>query len=167
MADLAKASLTIEFSFDGADGHNLILEVVAEDNNGKTTFTPGDNVYFRLYQVGDFNYNIGTTSGSVSLSRSDLLSDEEDDLIFTPSERTNNTKKPVHSVTNIYWYGNSLGSLSHTGTSFSVSQDGYGVANIKYKSLYKEYLLSNACSFIPADIGKFTVLVYAEEIIGG
>ena len=168
MADLAKASLTIEFVSSVADGHSLSLEVASEDNNGKTSFAPGDSVYFRLYQIGDFNYNIGSTNGSIALTNNNLLSDEEEDITFEPNDKVKDLQKPIDTLTNIYWYGNSLGSLTkatESSITLGTSATGYGVTNIKYTSPYKKYLLTNGCNFIPPEIGKFVVLIHAEEVL--
>lgn len=168
MADLAKASLTIEFVSSVADGHSLSLEVVSDDNNGKTSFAPGDSVYFRLYQVGDFDYNIGTTNGSISLINSYLLSNEEEDVTFEPNDKAKDLQKPIDTLINIYWYGNSLGGVTkatdNTITLNNVATE-YGVANVQYNSPYKKYLLANGCNFIPPETGKFVVLIYAEEVL--
>lgn len=168
MADLAKASLTIEFVSSTADGHSLSLEVNENDNNGKTSFSVGDTVYFRLFQIGDFDYNIGSTNGSINLNNSSLLADKEEDVTFEPGDKTKDLQSPIDTISNVYWYGNSLGSVTKTGFNSIVlgtQADSYGVANIKYKSPYKKYSLINGCNFIPPDIGKFVVLIYAYEVI--
>lgn len=166
MANLAKASVVIEFAFSGRDGNSLVLEVNADDNNGKTTFLPGDSVYFRLYKIGDFQYNLGSTSGNISFIGDNYYSDELVDLTFTLDEPSQSSNKPISSITSVYWYGTSLGTINVVDSSiFQPVNTGYAVATVGYKSPYTKYLLSNACSFIPAETGKYLVLVHAEEII--
>jgi hypothetical protein len=165
MADFAKASLTISFVAYTGDGNSLTMEVVAEDNNNKTTFYPGDTVYFRLYQIGTFNYEIGTTSGNI-VFQSSSTSSEDEDLIFENTADPVSLSKPATSLTSTYWYGRSLGTLTLVGeSSVKAANVGYAVANVKYTSPYKLYALQNACSSIPAGLDKFAVLIYANEVI--
>lgn len=164
-SSLAKATLTIEFSFEGSADNSLILEVVAEDNDNKTRFIPGDTVFFRLYQIGDFSYEIGSTNGSVSFVR-DGSSILEDDITFTNEGRTVNLSKPATTLSSSFWYGRSLGGLTLSGyNNITSTLDGYGVVNVKYNAPYKLYSLTNGCSSIPVGLDKFIVLIYAYEIV--
>lgn len=119
MAGTVNANLTISFSaFAGDDtGTTLEMEVNADDNGDKTSFTFSDTAYYRVYKGSRI------TSVSYYCSEENVDSQEaasqtaqvEDEVVTFINTAVNNTQYPINSgLTATRMAGTDLGNLGWT-----------------------------------------------------
>jgi hypothetical protein len=177
MADITypNTSLTITFEVEGGAEkiYQLSAEVNAEDNNGKTKFTFGDTVFYRVYKSTNVaSMLVFTSDGSEALVSSSLYTIIEDEIVVFSGSSEANTTKPMISLISATAMGHSaLGSISangQVGVRCSKESSGpldpvVGVYKVTYRSLYSLRKLYNVPQPVGFGIGDFTsypVLVY-------
>lgn len=155
------ASLVINFG-DETDAF-LEAEINEEDNEGKTSFVAGDEVYFRVYNSG--NYKIIQTAGSTSLESSNNVVNiselNEEGLLEQVSfafSATSSTDKYIHQFYSGTWIGKPLGiikKIGHNELSGGVvpkeqggsgKPDSVGVAEVDYDTKYDLWKYSSPSS---------------------
>lgn len=80
-------------------------------NQGRTSFKPGDVVYFLVYKSANVTYDPPIASaGGITAYGSTIVS-QTDDLPF-PNVRTATISKPSTGIAASQWLGNALGALT-------------------------------------------------------
>jgi len=145
------ASLVINFG-DVTDAY-LSAEILDDDNEGKTSFSAGDTVYFRIYHSGTFDVisNIGSTS-EVSANQTqnikELTDDGNEEMVTFAFSGTASTDKLISNFISGEWVGTELGTIAKSGhaeVSGGIKSkdnggtglpDSVGVAKIDYDTKY-------------------------------
>lgn len=142
-------SIVVNFGDTGIDAF-LSAEIVAEDNEGKTNFSAGDDVYFRIYRSG--TYTVTQTAGSTSLETpnitvniKDLNDDNIAETVTYAFSLTANTSKYIESIDSANWIGKALNEIKKVGyTELSGGKkDDIGVAIIDYNTIYDLWKLTS------------------------
>ena len=157
------ASIVVDFSaIGGAD--SLRAELDNERNNGKTSFQPGDQVYFRVYKgEGISSYTVKKTAGGVSKIESDETETVKETLQFI-NESIASVSKPVKTppAISVDWYGTDLGTLSKAGDSAVKASGGgdgkIGICEAEYTTEYDVWLLTPP-SGMPSEYAILIVIV--------
>jgi len=163
------ANLTINFG-DVEDAY-LSAEIVDEDNDGKTSFSAGDDVYFRIYYSGE--YEVTQTAGSTSSittgivkSITNINENDQPDIVTFAFSATGSTSKYIHQFTSATWIGTQptkadgstvdVKKTSHAEVSGGVETK-IGVAKVYYNTRYDLWKFAS-----PADIDgetNYTVMI--------
>lgn len=140
-----QASIVIDFGASAA-GKYLFAELDAEKNSNKTSFSQGDNVYFRVY--ADCLYTISVTSGGVVQEETIESGAIQELASFINSNQFEVTKKIKDNtlVETPDWFGADLGNIqkiNNTTISLVTVQDNpLGICKIEYKSEYDLWKLT-------------------------
>lgn len=154
------ATLVIDFGSD--ESIFLAAELDAERNGDKTTFQPGDDIYFRVYHTNGIpyetspsvgpglRYEIIPSSGSVTnILEGEPESVTAERLTFVQT-KTANTSKYIHENNSLYpvsytWYdagsnGKNYGAITRAGdnqvSAALADADSVGIASISYTTKY-------------------------------
>ena len=136
-------SATFVIDYGSVEDAYLVAELDEERNGGKTSFSRGDTVHFRIYS--DVNYTIETTSGTIQNGNIDEPEEMEAEVLsFVKGQAPSVTKKVVTmGVTT--WYGNDLGAINSIGSTTvqadNADEDTLGIASIEYTSEYNQHSL--------------------------
>ena len=134
-------------------------------NAGKTTFFPGDDVYFFVYASSNVTYETPIPSaGSITALESETVS-RTDDISF-PNVDTATISVPATGITSYKWLGNQLGALT-LQDEMTVKADAIGVAvaKIEYTTVPDVYKLSSP-SILNGET-EFTILIYIQGEVTG
>ena len=104
---------SIVINYGSVDDTFLVAELDSDLNGGRSSFSIGDAVYFRIYSVG--SYSVECSDGFVNefSSGTELI---ENEIISFPYSKTASTAKKVSSINYSEWLGNDLGVVSIAGT---------------------------------------------------
>lgn len=159
--DNPNANITITFAAETVDGAGtLLLEVQAEDNNGKTRFDFGDSPKFRMYKSSDVTVVKKLTSdGSISVTGGSGIKTVAENVTFSGS-RTASVSYPISGGISVEKIAGNIGSISVAGATTlqcSHSDDDpldppVGVARVTYQSAYQMHQLSGVSE--PANFGN-------------
>ena len=160
------ASLVVNFG-DVEDAY-LSAEILDLDNEGKTSFSAGDTVYFRVYHSCD--YELTETAGTTSTTETDIIQnikeltdDGKGEVITFAFSGTTSTGKLIDTVVSSSWMGTALGTIAKSGYSEvsgglitkanggSGLPDSVGVARVDYNTKYDLCTLNS-----PAEIDGST-----------
>jgi hypothetical protein len=137
------ASILIDFGAGTSDAY-LTAELDSEMNNGKTTFSAGDNVYFRVY-TDAASYAVTQTSGSTQKTAAGETESMSEVLPYAKQTTASATKK-VKSITSMTWYGTDLGALSIAGAALvkaaNATTSTIGVGKAAYVTEYDLWKLT-------------------------
>lgn len=152
------ASLVINFG-DNKDAF-LEAEILDEDNAGKTSFSAGDEVFFRIYHSGD--YTVTPTAGSCSLDSSNVtqnikeLNDGLKEIITFTFSGTTSTNKMIagSDIISSTWMGTTLSTIKKSGYNevtggldpVTKKADKVGVAEIDYDTVYDMWKFASPAS---------------------
>lgn len=148
MANTITTSIVVQFTGDSdADRGILSVEVDSRSdglNNGKTSFRPGDAVYYLVFK--STNVNIlkhlltAGAKASVGIGNYEVV----DFITFADSDEAQ-VSKPISSGFSSSWQGSSLGAIQilDGGSRIKAAQKGVGVLKVQYQSQYMAYKLSN------------------------
>lgn len=158
MAEKILATYVLEFD-DGSTG-SLTLTVESEDNDGRTSFYPGDVIHLRLYAAPSSllsSVSIHATKGSINHSA--ITTDTfEEDVVFTNGE---GSVSHTIETASIEWYGTDLGSISYNaGISSSITSQtkNMGIGKVTYTAKY----LPITYSSVSGDFDPVLIWVEAE-----
>lgn len=107
------ADFQIAFGAGGAQAH-LSAEIDSRSdgyNQGRTSFKPGDVVYFLVYKSANVVYDSPIASAGCITSHGATAVPQTADLAF-PNVRTATIGKPATGITASQWLGNALGALT-------------------------------------------------------
>ncbi len=132
------ASIVVQFG-ERSDAV-LVAELDQDKNGGKTSFAPGDAVWFRVY--ADTGYSVHQSSGNTAQSGGGT-SDETEQLVFA-FEDTARVAKPIKALGAATWYGASPGSVTKLGTNQVriPKNDKPYVGKLEYKADYDSWKLT-------------------------
>jgi len=157
MAEKVLATYVLDFGADVTG--SLTIALNSDDNNGKTSFYPGDLIKLRVYAAPSSildNITVNATNGSLTIDA--VTTDTfEEDVTFT-----NGSGSVSHTIetANISWYGVDLGNISYqAGSSSEISSQvsGMGIGNVTYTAKYVQInFMSVSGNFDP-------VLIWVES----
>ena len=151
------ATLVIDFS-SVPEGEILQAELDEERNGGRSSFAPGDTVFFRVW--ASIPYTVEATAGSVTRVEQGASEEAEEVLSFPYTDEAS-VQHPVASLGDTTWYGTSLGTLSAAGgTSVRAAQGGaekIGICKCRYTHQFDVWQLQSPS--IPAGMDEYHVLV--------
>lgn len=163
------ANLVVNFSLGEGDGGVLQLELDSRDdgyNNGSTTFTPGQKVYYLLTKTPDVNIiDHLSTAGIITYVTSEVI--EEEEIVTYAGASSANTQYPIHGAYATKWLGRPGASnvvLTSPNTlslkdSAGDDAEGLGVLHVTYTHVVDVYLLSGLPSSLNGE-EEYTVIVY-------
>jgi len=147
---MANATLRVQFGNpdgSGATGH-LSAEVDARTeglNGGRTAFSPGETVYLLVYRTDNVSITeTACSAGSLSAQGSAVVTVTEE-LLFEDTD-TATLDKPVRSdISQVAWYGRSLGGLALQPDKITLkaANKGVAVAKVSYDALAWVYALAS------------------------
>jgi len=155
------ATIQVQFSADAASNLYIDAEINSDDNNGKTTFLPGDSVYFRVY--ANVTFATTPTAGTVTTEETGFTEELEDYVTFTEEGDTTDTvSKLIHTLDSYTWYPSSggLGTITQADAANEVQCSGSpsntnpGVAKVNYTTTYTLMKLTP-----PSDFGEGMIVV--------
>lgn len=156
---------TVTIQFTGNNG-KLSAEVDSRadgPNNGKTSFSPGDDVYLLVRRSSDVSVAGYASLGTVTKVGNVLGIDERQVLTFPRTRAAELSQEPSGAV-NILWLGNGLGGHNVKGTTLSLTDEydtsnpPVGVAIATYESSGESWKLSNLPSTVSGK-SSYEVLV--------
>lgn len=146
---------TVTIQFTGTDG-SLTAEVDSRSdgpNNGKTSFSPGDDVYLLVRKSSDVSV-VGYPSLGTVAKVGDVSGIKEKQVLTFPRTRTAELSQPPSGAVTLTWYGANLGAhtvkgktLTLTG-SYDHDNPPVGVALAKYESAAESWKLSGLPSTV-------------------
>ncbi len=152
MSEKILATYVVEFG-DGAAAGSLSLVLNSDDNNGKTSFYPGDVIHLRVYSQPSSileNISAGSNVGSVSLDAVEVGTFEEN-VVFTNG--AGNVQHTIEAAT-ITWFGTGLGSISYNAgesREIKAQNEGMGIGRVSYQAKFRKLHFSSvAGDFNPA-----------------
>ena len=136
---------TYVLNFDSGDTGSLTLAIESEDNNGRTSFYPGDVIHLRLYAAPSSlleSVSVHATKGSITTSS--ITTDTfEEEIVFTNGESS--VSHTIESAS-IEWYGTDLGSISYNaGISSTITSQtkSMGIGQVTYTARYLPIIYSS------------------------
>lgn len=148
MANNVTASL--EINFGGITDAYLSAEINSEDNDGKTSYVAGDEVYFRIYHSG--NYTVASTAGSCALETANITANiktltdgNTEEVVKFAFSATASTDKLITNFISYTWMGTALGVIKKSGYNevSGGTATGIGVAKIDYDTTYDLWKFSS------------------------
>lgn len=112
------------------------LDINADDNEAKTSFTDNDVVKIRFYSSSDINYSFGSTFGTVKKIGSNIQFQQIDYLTFINTTEEKLTYFPKIGALTYEWIGVSLGAVIFNGNSAKINTAGYGILKVTYNTKY-------------------------------
>lgn len=141
-----KASLVIDFGALDSEEALVAAELDAEMNNGKTQFSAGDQIYFKVYT--EENYEVHVTSGSVLKTDTSESESIEKELLTFIGEARASAQKLVKAIDSFTWFGTELGTITRVGSpkvqdvkAANGGEGQYGVCHINYTSEFDRWML--------------------------
>lgn len=156
---------TVTIQFTGTDGQ-LSAEVDSRadgPNNGKTSFSPGDDVYLLVRKSADVTVVGYPSLGSVG-KVGDVSGIKEKQVVTFPRTRSVELSQAPAGAVSLTWYGTSLGSYTVKGKTLTLTgaynhdNPPVGVAMASYESAAESWKLSG----LPSTVGgksSYEVLV--------
>lgn len=163
MAEVTKSSITVTFRAlcVAEPGHGITAELDAERNEGKSCFTYGEKVYFRVYTYPhDMQITLVSSDGSINAEGSDTETIEDEILIFADTKEAS-AHRYIRALVSYDWFGTSLGQVTCIGGSTIVAaKEGCAVLRLTYKSSYRVY----SVTVPPRDYETYLVLILIKEV---
>lgn len=165
MASTVTATLTVQFTSDSADSL-LKLEIDGRAgglNGGKTSFSPGDSVYYLKYKTSDVTELAHVASaGSISGAGTGSTAQEEY-IVITSQNTSGNVSYPISSGWTYQWLGNNLGQVKRVGETgwrlaSSITNTDVGVLKVNYNAAFSAYRLSA----VDLNIDQVAIVVVGE-----
>jgi hypothetical protein len=160
---MVKTSIVVQFGAE--EDAFLTAELDYDLNGGRSSFLPGDPVWFRVYS--DISYTVKTSAGSVSQSPSSYVTGEEEEVIQFPLEKIATVSKPIVSFSSPTWYGdvppsftgatNGLKKASQTEFQIDDNTRPY-IGKVTYATQYHTWKLTPPTITIP----DFSILVVIQ-----
>ncbi len=169
-----KASKTVSFkSSCTSSGESIIVEADKDlnvDSSGdeKSSFTFGDNYYFRVYKTaGISGYKTAVSDGTLTTVGTQQSVTQEETIKF---ENTNTAEVsyPINSINSITWWGTSPGTIKKSGDmEVSSESEGVAVGRLSYESTYDSYSISisQPANYDSESDEGYEVLIYVEESV--
>jgi len=160
---MVKTSIVVQF---GAQKDAYLAAELDDDlNNGRSSFLPGDAVWFRVYS--DVSYTVKASSGTVLQSPSTYKSGSEEEVLQFPLEKVASVSKPIVTFTAPIWYGtapphftgatNGLKILSQTEFQINDDTKPY-IGKVTYTTKYHTWKLTPPTITIP----DYSILVVIQ-----
>jgi len=136
---------TYVLDFDEGEAGSLTLAIESDDNNGRTSFYPGDTIYLRLYGSPSSlldSVSVHATNGSI-IAGSVTTDTFEEDVTFTNGEGS--VSHTIESAS-IEWYGTDLGSITYNaGVSSTIYSQikSMGIGSVTYTAKYLPIIFSS------------------------
>ncbi len=139
------ASLSITFTASSETG-DIVIELDDDRNNGKSEFLYGEKAYFKVFYDPSLVLYVTSSDGTITSEGNGQEIVEDDYEFISDSEQT--VSKPIMSIVDYTWLGNSLGTISKTGLyTFECSDtpdpsNNIGVARVRYASQFARYAVT-------------------------
>jgi hypothetical protein len=144
------ATATFIIDFGSIEDAYLVAELDEVKNGGKTSFTKGDTVHFKVFS--DVNYEFEVTSGTISngsVGVQEIIENEILSFIKGEAPSVQNYIAPLDppesAITSQTWYGNNLGAIKPFGgtnvQADNATEETIGIASIDYITQYNEHQL--------------------------
>lgn len=170
---MSTTTVTVRFAVPGAASAanaHLSAEIDSRDNGlngGKTSFSPGEDVYILVYKSSNVSIvSADASAGSVAPQGSTVVTVTED--LTYAGQNTSQLAKPSNSgLSSSKWLGNNLGSLTVgadqvTVTAGSASDTSVGVAKVTYETTALIYKLSSPLTVEGEDEFTIAVLIIGD-----
>lgn len=142
--DLVNANLTVTFSKE-SDSVGFELELDEEKNEGKSTFTPGDEVYIKVYP-GGHNPNYNSTMGNITViatNKYETIPSEGFEYLVFARDKEQNVSHIIKDITDLRWCGYIPNTPPIFGeTKISFSEEVSCVMKLVYRTTYDSWKLS-------------------------
>lgn len=150
--DQAHLSATID---SRADGYN----------QGRTSFRPGDVVYFLVHKSANVTYDhpVASAGGITSHGSTTVL--QTDDLAF-PNVRTATLSLPTSGIQSSQWLGNALGALSLVDE-MTVQADVQGVAVARVTSAAPADVWSLSSPASINGLTDYSIIIFIQGHVTG
>jgi hypothetical protein len=161
------ADFQIAFGAGGAQAH-LSAEIDSRTdgyNQGRTSFKPGDVVYFLVYKSANVTYDNPIASAGGITSHGSTSISQTDDLAF-PNVRTATIGKPATGITASQWLGNALGALTLVDE-MTVQAEAQGVAVARVTTAAPADLWSLTSPASINGLTDYSVLIYIQGHLTG
>ena len=149
---MATANTTIQVTFgsssSSAAGTNSVLTAEIDSrtdglNGGKTSFLPGDSVYFLAYMSSDVQVSSVVTSAGTVAQAGSVMVQKSEDVQFQNTD-TASLSFPANSIVSMTWMGRDLGELTLVGAnSLKAAQSGVGVCRVVTNAPASAYVLTS------------------------
>ena len=158
---------TLVVNFADKDGSKSLLKAEIDNrpkgyNNGKTSFAPGDDVYFFVFHSSNVKIDlIDSSAGQVYKVKDETIC--KDQTISFPHKDSASLDYPTTAITNQVWFGNDLGNVLLTSETSVLIQvnDKTGVVELDYDTIAHVYKLTG----VPTQLGgksEYSVTIYIE-----
>ena len=158
---------TLVVNFSKKDGSKALLKAEIDNrpkgyNQGKTSFAPGDDVYFFVFHSVNVELDLLESSAGQIYKVTDEVICKDQTLSFAHID-TVSLSYPATAITNRVWFGNDLGSILLVGqTTAKITEiNKTGVAEIDYDTIAHVYKLTG----VPTVLGgksEYSVTIYIE-----
>ena len=108
------ANTTVTFSTSGSTD-SLTIELDAERNSDKTSFSYGQKCYFRIYGASLDSLIVSATAGTIK-SEGMYTSDRDSENIQFIDDHEYEFSYPINGVTSFEWFGQNLGAVTKTSS---------------------------------------------------
>ncbi len=138
------ATITITFTATAETG-DVVIELDNEMNKGKTQFLYGEKAYFKVFYDPSLVLSVTASDGTIT---EEGYGQEQIEETFNFVD-TNEVKvrKPILSLVETTWFGQSLGSLQKDGLFKLVAseqpnpENKVAIAKVKYVTQFKRYAI--------------------------
>jgi len=163
VTEVTKGSITVTFKAlcVAEPGHGITAELDAERNEGKSCFTYGEKVYFRVYTYPhDMRITLTPSDGVVNAEGSDTETIKDETITFADTNEAA-THRYIHNLVSQDWLGTSLGQVVHIGgAAVRTVRKGCAVLRLTYTSSYRVYSITVP----PRDYETYLVLILIKEV---
>lgn len=160
------ASIRVTFGneYSGSDAH-LSAEIDDREgglNGGRTTFAPGDSVWFLVYKSANVVIDsVVTSAGSITLGGA--VSVTKDVELEFPDTNSATSDIPVNAISAPIWLGTSLGALTlqEDKMTITAARKGVAVCKVSSESTATSYKLTAPATLPGPDgpVTEFSVVV--------
>jgi hypothetical protein len=163
------ANITVSFGADGASaGSHLSAEIDDRTeglNAGETSFSPGDQAGFLVYQSSNVTHDAPVPSAGAVSSVGAVTVEREEDVSFA-NEDTASLGVPAAGITSVTWFGNALGGLTlqPDGMTVKASAKGVAVARVTYTAPATGYKLASPATLAGETDYSIVVFILGHEI---
>lgn len=164
-AKTVSATIVVDFGAAAGDEDSILVAELdsREDglNNGKTTFLPGDDVYYFVYKTDNVEIvQHESSAGSIVQQGTVTFVEEGAYVTFEDSDR-NSDSKPIEGLS-YKWLGKSLGNISVVGqVNYVADSSGVAIAKCNITRTPLVFKLTG----VPTKLGgesNYKVLIYIK-----
>lgn len=168
---MSNATIRVTFGNGSSSAPGAHLSAEIDDrasglNAGKTSFAPGDAVWFLVYKSDNVQIDdVVPSAGSVEAGAPFAITLEQE--VEFSDTNSGTIQVPAESITAVLWYGNSLGDpvLQSDKTTLIVPTKGVGVCKVTSIATAYPYKLLSPASVPAADgspLYDFSIIVLVK-----